>query len=155
MRAIAFPSITTKQTVRNGPVRMIYFGPDDRFRIPILKHAGYSVDQCNSVCQLRAALSANPQTEAVAIAEDEIIDPRAAMFLTRTTSAALILFQSIDHCYGVSEFDFVVPILPSADQWLSGITVLVERRRSDRDRTHDRLPSAWQPVEGIYRLPRV
>src|ERR1700722_8278003 len=134
MGAITFQRIPTKQTVRSEPVRMIYLGPDDRFRIPIFKNSGYSVDQCDSVCQLHTALrEVDPQADVVAIVENERIDPRAAMFLTRITSAAaLILFQSTDYSYDESGFDFVVPILSSANRWLSGITGLIERRRSDR-----------------------
>jgi len=56
MRAATFQEIPPQQTVRSELARMIYFGQDDRFRIPILKNSGYSVDQCDSVCQLHAAL---------------------------------------------------------------------------------------------------
>jgi len=155
--AITFQRIPTKQAVRSELVRMIYVGPDDHFRIPILKRAGYSVDQCKSACQLHAALRdiASPP-DAVVIVEKKRIDPRAAMFLTRSTSAAaLVLFQSADHTYDESGFDFVVPVLPSVDEWLGGIATLIERRRSDRDRTQGRLSSVWQPAERISRLSRV
>jgi hypothetical protein len=152
MRTAIFPLNPPKQTSPSELIRLIYFGPDDRFRIPILKNAGYTVEQCGSVCQLRDALSdAYPRAEAVAIVERERIDPRGAVFLTRVSSAAaLILFQSIEHTYDESEFDFVVPALAKANEWLGSIGALVEQRRSCH--TRDTTPSIWQPIERIHRI---
>jgi hypothetical protein len=139
-----FPQASSEQTVRSELTRVIHFGPDDCFRIPILKGSGYSVDLCNSASQLHAALQdVDQKADAVAIVENKGIDPSAAIFLTRMTSeAALILFQSKDHSYDESGFDHVVRVPSSPSEWLGELTKIIERRRSVRPPS--RPLSAWR-----------
>jgi len=140
-----FPATSSGQAAGSELIRMIHFGLDDCFRIPILESAGYSVDQCDSVSQLHAALLEADQADVVMMVENERYDPRGAMFLTRTTSsAALILFQSGDYHYEESDFDLIVQVLSDPSEWLGDIKKLIERRRAVRPQ--DRRQSVWQHV---------
>lgn len=109
--------------------RVIHFGLDDCCRIVVLKSAGCSVDDCAiSVSQLHAALLRNPGVDAVVVSENDSVEPDEAISLTRATTTALILFQSTNPHYDVSEFDLVVPALTDPRKWVSDIAGLIASR---------------------------
>lgn len=74
--------------------RIVHFGVDSCHRLWVLKNAGYSVDDCQSVVQLRAALQSGTHADAVAFTESERFAPDEVVEVTRAhSSAPLILFR--------------------------------------------------------------
>jgi hypothetical protein len=110
--------------------RIVHFGSDNSFRVALLKTAGYSVDECNSVSQLHAALIGLREADAVVISEGDGDAPYDAISLTRSTSMVpLILFRSRNPHYDESEFDLVVPEAIDPAKCLSDIARLISSRR--------------------------
>ncbi len=115
--------------------RVIHFGIDDCHRLMVLRNAGYAVDECVSLVQLRSALKAQASAEAVFVSEGESIPQQAVATLTRThSSAPLILFQGTNCVADEPAFDLVVPNFTPPDVWLNHIKSLIEQSKAIRDR---------------------
>jgi hypothetical protein len=120
-------------------VRIIHYGVDDCHRVPVLKFAGYSIADCQSIVQLRAALQSTEDPGAVVMTEIEDMAPRRAVSIVRSTSSApLVLFPG--RASGIFEFEFefdlVIPVLTPPEQWLSDMAELIDRWFALRARTH-------------------
>jgi len=73
--------------------RVIYFGCDDCYRVPVLRNAGYEVHQLESLDELSIDLQQN-QVDAVIVSEDDGQAAGRAITLAREqTTAPLILFR--------------------------------------------------------------
>jgi hypothetical protein len=115
---------------------LLHFGIDDRYRVPILRRAGYSVEECRSVRRLHSALVRFPEPDAVAIAENDEIEPGEAVSLVRShCTSPLVLFQGANPVIETSEFNLVVPPLTEPKEWLFGIALLIAESRAIRDRS--------------------
>jgi hypothetical protein len=127
------PIIEVKRMV----ARIVHFGLDSCFRGALLKAAGHSVEECNSVSQLHAALIGVREADAVVFSEGEGEVPYDAISLTRSTSTApLILFRSRSPHYDESEFDLVIPEFTDPNKWLKEIAALIAGRRQQADLHH-------------------
>lgn len=112
-------------------VRIIHFGADCCNRLLVLKHAGYDVDDCQSLIKLGSTLSAVRQPDAVLMTEDPRASRREAIFLVRShSSAPLVLFQTVGPTLDESEFDLVIPVLTPPHEWLERVTAAIERSRA-------------------------
>ncbi len=108
--------------------RIIHFGLDDCHRVPVLKCAGYSIADCQSIAQLRTALESTQEAGAVVMTRIEDLAPRFAISITRATSAApMVLFPGRASSILEPEFDLVVPALTPPEQWLSEMAALIDR----------------------------
>ncbi|MGB6686871.1 MAG: hypothetical protein WBE76_03420 [Terracidiphilus sp.] len=108
--------------------RIVHFGSDTCHRVPVLKSAGYSIDDCRSVAQLHSALQMSAEAAAVVMTEPDGTAPERAISITRSSSTApLILFPSRGLEYKESDFDLVVPVLTPPEQWLNDIAALIQR----------------------------
>jgi hypothetical protein len=115
---------------------IVHVGVDDCYRVAVLESAGFSVDNCASLAQLRSALIRVPPLAAVAITDGFRELPREAVSLTRaSTSIPLVLFQGADHYLNEAEFDLVVPVSTSPQVWVDEVRRLVEESRAIRLRT--------------------
>jgi CxxC-x17-CxxC domain-containing protein len=103
-----------------------------------LRNAGYRVESCVSVVQLRANLEAGSEPDAVSMTDEIVSEHGDAVSVTRArTSTPLILFRYTDRSWFPDveydpiepEFDLIVPrAAPTAD-WLRDIAdVIVESR---------------------------
>lgn len=109
-------------------VRIVHFGGDNCNRVAALKSMGYSIDECNSLAQLHAALVGVLETDAVAIAENDGAAPDHTISMIRATSTApLILLRSRSPHYNEADFDLVVPFSSRADEWLGNVAELIGR----------------------------
>jgi hypothetical protein len=109
-------------------VRIVHYGVDDCHRVPVLTFAGYSIADCRSIVQLRAALQSTEEAGAVVMTEIEDLAPHRAVWIARWASAApLVLFPSRTSRIFEPEFDLVVPALTPPEQWLSEMAELIDR----------------------------
>ena len=115
---------------------LIHVGVDDCYRVPVLKGAGFFVEECRSVRGLGSTLIDFPEPDAIAIAESDEIEAGRAMALVRSSSTApLILFQGRNRCLDASGFNLVIPPLTEPHAWLSDLVSLIEDSRQIRSRS--------------------
>lgn len=113
--------------------RVIHVGTDICHRLPVLERAGYQVDTCISVPELRLALTSIRQLDAVLISEgSEGAHPDAVSLARTYSSAPIVLFRETQLSFAESPFDLVVPILISPQVWLEDIAALIARCRALR-----------------------
>jgi hypothetical protein len=112
-------------------VRIVHFGSDTFNRAAALKSRGYSVEECNSLAHLHAALVGIVPADAVVIADNEgndgTVQAHALSLIRAISSVPLILFRNEDHHHGRADFDLVVPADAQADKWLAEIAELIAR----------------------------
>jgi hypothetical protein len=109
--------------------RIIYFGPDTCHRLPILSNAGYTIENCTSIEQLRAALKAIDQADAVLLTDSGNGVPEAIDFLGSHSAVPLILFCDSQSNSPGSGVDLIVPILTPPSLWLAEIETLLDQSR--------------------------
>jgi hypothetical protein len=108
---------------------VIHFGEDICFRLPVLKYAGYAVEECDSMERFSSLLRWNP--DAVLLEEEPLVPVFEASSLARTqSSASLVLFRhailgGVPH----HDFDLIIPPLTTPEEWLTDIAALLERSR--------------------------
>jgi hypothetical protein len=113
--------------------RIIHFGADNCHRLWVLKSAGYFIDDCQSVVQLRTVLQSGTDPDAVAFTENERFAPEEAVEVTRShSSAPLILFRETHNDCVESVFDLVVPVLEPPEAWLTSVAALIARSQAIR-----------------------
>jgi hypothetical protein len=110
--------------------RVIHFGPDDCHRLIVLQSAGYAVDACNSLGQLRASLTAGDKADAVVMSDAEGVAPEEVASVARDHSLApVVLFRGTNRVYEDSRFDLVVHTLTPPEVWLSEVNELIAKGR--------------------------
>src|SRR6516162_3038197 len=109
--------------------RIIYYGTDDS-RLQTLRSAGYIVQNCTSLSEFRWILYSGGRADAVAFTEAVGKAPQTVMSLARGGHSPLVLFQCRTPHYDESEFNLVVPMLTSAEEWLGDIASLIGNTRT-------------------------
>lgn len=109
--------------------KIIHYGVDEFYRLRILRKAGYTVESCISLSEFKWVLYSTGRIDAVAFTEAEGSTPLTAMSLAHGKRSPLILFQGWTPHYQQSDFNLVIPMLTSVDQWLGDIASLIERTR--------------------------
>lgn len=111
--------------------RIIHFGRDDCHRVSVLRSAGYTVEDCRSLCAFRDALAADGRPDAVFITEREGNLQKDAVSLSKECSAApLVLFRRSNSDLGEESFDLVIDSLTPPKHWLEAIGDLIGRSRT-------------------------
>jgi hypothetical protein len=111
--------------------RVIHFGPDDCHRLMVLRSAGYTVDDCRSLMQLRVNLETGIVPDAVLMSDGDGVSPEEAAALARSRAChPLILFRTTHVPYEDGGFDLVVPCLTPPEIWLNEMDALIERTRA-------------------------
>jgi hypothetical protein len=109
----------------NGTI--IHFGLDDCHRILVLTNAGYAVESCTSLSQLRAALLKHPHIDAIVLAEsDEFTFDEAASLIRWNCGAPVVLFEAQPAHRGRTDVALSVSGLTGPDVWLEQIRELIE-----------------------------
>jgi hypothetical protein len=127
--------------------RVIHFGIDESHRLTVLRRAGYEIEKCSSVVQLRAALHADVEADAVMVNDLDGSVPEDAISLARShSSAPLILFPNPDRSYSMTEFDLVVPRFTPPEEWLLDLANLIVKARTLR--AHSQLLAEHGPGRG-------
>jgi hypothetical protein len=109
--------------------RVIHFGPDDCHRLMVLQSAGYVVEDCLSLGQLRASL-AGDEACAVLLSDGDGVAPEEALALARDCSSApVVLFCGTNRDYEDAAFDLIVHSLTRPEVWLCEVDALIAKRR--------------------------
>jgi hypothetical protein len=110
--------------------RIIHFGPDDCHRLMVLRSAGYAVDGCESLAQLRRLLMAEGVPEAVLLSDGPGVELKEAATLTRSCSSApVVLFSGTNRAYEGMSFDLVVHSLTPPEAWLHEVDKVIGESR--------------------------
>jgi hypothetical protein len=110
--------------------RVIHFGPDDCHRLMVLRSAGYAVDGCMSLAQLRASLLGGRAADAVLMSDGDRFAPESAAALAKSCSSApVVLFSGTNRAYEDAAFDLVVHSLTPPEVWLHEVDALIAKSR--------------------------
>ncbi len=111
--------------------RLIHFGPDDCHRLTVLRSAGYTVDGCVSMAELRVFLLAANEADAILLSDGDGVAPENAAALARSCSSApVILFSGTNRAYEGAAFDLVVHSLTPPEVWLHEVDALIAKSRA-------------------------
>ena len=114
-------------------VRVIHFGIDDCYRLRVLRTAGYDVEACGNLLQLRKALASNSDADAVIVNDSKGSVPLQAISVLRSsTSAPIILFPHYGRNYQTEEIDLVVRSFARPEEWLLDLANLIVHSRAIR-----------------------
>ena len=110
--------------------RVIHFGPDDCHRLMVLRSAGYAVDGCMSLAQLRSSLLAGGDADAVLLSDGTGVALEEAASLARSCSSApVVLFSGTNRAYEGAPFDLVVHSLTPPEAWLHEVDKVIAKNR--------------------------
>jgi len=108
--------------------RVVHFGCDVCRRLLVLHMAGYAVDDCPSILNLRSALLDSRQTDAVVFSTQDEAERKEAITLARSESSApLILFETSNGPSDEANFDLVIPPLTPPQEWLAKLAATIEQ----------------------------
>jgi len=112
---------------------VIHFGCDDCHRLMVLRTAGYSVDDCQSLVQLRDRLAQGGEADALLLSDAEGVSPSEAIAVAKSQSSApVILFRSTTLAYEDSAVDLIVHSLTPPEIWLQEVDAIIEKSRAIR-----------------------
>ena len=116
--------------------KLLSFGYDACHRWAVLRLAGFQVDQCGSIQELRERLMrshfmGSNSVEAVIMVEDIVPVPPEAIVAARSYfTGPLVLFEGQTPPSHRDSFDLCVPVLTRPEVWLPQIDKLNETIRS-------------------------
>lgn len=114
--------------------RLIHFGEDECYRTPIMRGAGYNVEQCESIPDLQQALKSPETTDLICISESYHRPREDALAISRALSKApVVLFRSTMHRYIADRFDLEIDTLAEPEVWLLQLDGLIEESRKNGD----------------------
>ena len=126
--------------------RIVHFGEDRFNRLGPLRDAGYAIDACRTLEELRLAMASVVQLDALTMAETEDAPLDDALAVARSgCQAPLIFFQGSTHNTNRAEFSLVVPLLAKPGAWLAEVADLIDRCRSLRADPQIRTPHMEPP----------
>jgi hypothetical protein len=110
---------------------VVHFGEDICYRLPVLRSAGYTVEQCDSLEHFSTFLAWGP--DMVVLEEEPLVPLRKAISFTRARSkASVVLFRHDTGTMLLEECDLVIPTLTAPEEWLVEIATLLEQSRTIR-----------------------
>lgn len=125
--------------------KIVHFGIDCRYRLRDLRDAGYAVESCYTVPELRLVLYVNRHIDAIIIDGSERQAPKTAVDLARShCPGSLVLFQGWTAQEGESEFDLVIPPLTPVPKWLDDIENLIRRSRAAQANAQEKPAPLYQ-----------
>jgi hypothetical protein len=108
--------------------RVIHFGLDDCYRVPVLLSAGFEVKEATSLGELRADLDGREQPDAVLVSEDPgNLAEQAAEMARRVMPGPVILFRRSQRCIDEKKFDRVYTCTTPPAVWLSETAALIAK----------------------------
>ena len=119
--------------------KIVHFGIDCRYRLRDLRGAGYAVESCYTVSDLRLVLYVNRTLDAIIIDTSERQAPQTAIDLARShCPGSVILFQGWTAHEEDSEFDLIIPPLTPVPKWLDDIANLISLNRTGRAKAREK-----------------
>jgi hypothetical protein len=122
--------------------KLLSFGYDGCHRWAVLRLAGFTVNQCDSIPELRERLMGSEAVDAVIMVEDIVsVPPEAIIAAQSYFTGPLVLFEGRYPANHRDAFDLCVPILTRPEVWLPQIDKLTETSPSQLAGKHSRTPS--------------
>jgi hypothetical protein len=113
--------------------RVIHFGPDDCYRLNVLRRAGYDIAGCNNLVELCKTLESDAEADAVLVNDSQGSIPLQAISTTRSrTSAPIILFPHPIRTYDADKIDLLVAAFTPPEEWLLDLANLIIHFRTVR-----------------------
>ena len=116
--------------------KLLSFGYDACHRWAVLRLAGFTIDECGSIQELRERLMrshfmGSHSVEAVIMVEDILVLPPEAIIAARSYfTGPVVLFEGRTPTSHGDVFDLRVPVLTRPEVWLPQIDKLNETIRS-------------------------
>lgn len=130
--------------------KIVHFGIDSRYRLRDLRDAGYVVESCYDLSELRLVLFVNRHLDAIVFDASEREAPRSAIELARSQCpGALVLFQGWKAQADESEFDLIIPPLTPVSAWLDDLDSLIRRTRVARPEAREKPAPHFQDLDAI------
>ena len=109
------------------PRKLLSFGYDACHRWPVFRLAGFTVNECGSIRELREHLMGSEAVDAVIMVEDVVSVPPEAIVAARSYfTGPLVLFEGRYPADHPDVFDLCIPILTRPEVWLPQIDELTE-----------------------------
>jgi hypothetical protein len=113
--------------------KLLSFGYDACHRWAVLRLAGFTVNQCDSIRELRELLMGSHAVDAVIMVEDIVSVPAEAIIAARSYfTGPLVLFEGRYPANHPDVFDLCIPILTRPEVWLPQIDELAESSQCGR-----------------------
>jgi len=110
--------------------KIIHFGLDDCYRIPVFRSAGYEVREAHSLEGLCFDLQRDEDVDAVVLSEDDVHQAQeVATVLRQRCAVPLILFRRTQNQIDESQFARVYSSLTPPAQWLLQTAELIAKSR--------------------------
>jgi hypothetical protein len=113
------------------PARVLHIGQDDCHRLMVLESAGYSVEDCEDLAQLRGQLADGAPAAALLVSEDGRVLLQDIVAVARAhASVPVILFANSNRSHDDPGVDVVVDCLTPPEVWLNDVEGLIEKTRA-------------------------
>ena len=112
---------------------VIHFGVDDCSRVLVLQNAGYRVNHCCFIPELKAALHAPLRPSVTLFSESggETRSEAASLIRSCTIHTPIIFFSNAyEPCDEESRPDLIVPPFTTPERWLRWIASVIEQSRA-------------------------
>jgi hypothetical protein len=107
--------------------KILTFGYDACHRWAVLRLAGFAIQVCESISELRDELIKRPQVDAVIMVEDIVSVPPEAITAAKSYfDGPLVLFEARPQARNRELFNLCVPILSGPPAWLPKLEALIE-----------------------------
>jgi hypothetical protein len=107
--------------------KLLSFGYDACHRWAVLRLAGFTVNQCDSIRELREQLMGSEAVDAVIMVEDIVrVPPEAIIAAQSYFTGPLVLFEGRFPVTHQDPFELCIPLLTRPEVWLPQIEKLTE-----------------------------
>lgn len=107
--------------------KLLSFGYDACHRWAVLRLAGFTVNECGSIRELREYLMGSQDVDAVIMVEDVVsVPPEAIIAAQSYFTGPLVLFEGRYPSNPQDPFDLCIPLLTRPEVWLPQIEKLTE-----------------------------
>lgn len=107
--------------------KLLSFGYDACHRWAILRLAGFTIDQCGSIRELREHLMGSEALDALIMVEDIVSVPHDAIIAAQSYfTGPLVLFEGRKPSSHADTFDLRIPPMTRPEVWLPQIEKLTE-----------------------------
>ncbi|KAA6460912.1 hypothetical protein DYQ86_11565 [Acidobacteria bacterium AB60] len=124
---------------------VLHVGDGSFHRASVLRFAGYTVDECETLHELAAWFREGRTTDVVCISEEPDRAAEGAIALVRSKSVApVVLFRSTERPYLQRGVELEFPALTQPDVWLRELSRLIAMTRATLERSAELRASSAQ-----------
>ena len=105
--------------------KLIYFGADTCHRLPVLRRAGYLVENCRSAEHLGAVLGSGEIDAVITTDRDGDVLDHIVRLIRTQMPVPVVLFRDSNRDCNERRFDLVIAALTSPPRWLQELESLI------------------------------